>query len=164
MKLTNNMRDAFVRAAMADVPQVDFHAQVLKIIIDAAEKKLPPAVRTIWKNKELSHFVAMSKDWFCDSYIEYPGMELSLGQAERDKIAEIKAAKSAQDDSNNNLRLQLRNATYAFTTRKALAEALPEFEKYLPEDPAKADRSLPTVTNVVSDFVKAGWPAKAKKK
>jgi len=41
-----------------------------------------------------------------------------------------------------------------------LTDAIQEFENYLPEDEAKAARSLPVVTNVVADFVKAGWPTK----
>jgi hypothetical protein len=41
---------------------------------------------------------------------------------------------------------------------------LPEFEKYLPEDEAQAVRALPVVTNVVADFVKAGWPTKKAQK
>jgi hypothetical protein len=44
------------------------------------------------------------------------------------------------------------------STRKALVDLLPEFEKYLPADEAKAIASLPAVANVLSDFVKAGWP------
>ena len=44
------------------------------------------------------------------------------------------------------------------STRKGLADALPEFEKYLPADEPAAVRSLPVVANVVADFVKAGWP------
>ena len=49
-------------------------------------------------------------------------------------------------------------------TRAALAAALPEFEKYLPADEPKALRSLPSMANVASEFVKAGWPKKSVKK
>ena len=43
---------------------------------------------------------------------------------------------------------------------EALAEALPQFAKYLPAEPVKgaAPRSVPVVIDVVEDFVKAGWP------
>ena len=62
------------------------------------------------------------------------------------------------------LREKLHGCAYAVTTRKALVDLLPEFEKYLPADDASVCRTLPVVQNVVSDFVKAGWPKDGKKK
>ena len=56
------------------------------------------------------------------------------------------------------LRDKLTGAINACTTRKQAAEAIPEFEKYLPADEPKALRSLPALANVAADFVKAGWP------
>ena len=49
-------------------------------------------------------------------------------------------------------------AAMSCTTRKALANLLPEFEQYLPEDTPAAIRSLPAIANIVADFSKAGWP------
>lgn len=57
-----------------------------------------------------------------------------------------------------NLQTRLKGVAYACTTRKQLEEALPEFSSYLPEEEAKAAKNLPAVANVLSDFVKAGWP------
>jgi hypothetical protein len=58
----------------------------------------------------------------------------------------------------NALRTKLSATADAVSTRKALIDLLPEFEKYLPADESKAVASLPAVANVLSDFVKAGWP------
>jgi len=69
------------------------------------------------------------------------------------------ANKSAEQERQRvALRDKLKRAAASFTTRKQLAEAMPEFEKYLPADEAAAIRSLPAVTNVVGDFQRAGWP------
>ena len=42
--------------------------------------------------------------------------------------------------------------------REALAAMLPEFEKYLPSETPALDRTVPAVANVVTDFMRAGWP------
>ena len=65
----------------------------------------------------------------------------------------------------NNLRKQLTAAIATCTTLKQAKEALPEFIKYLPEEPDKAiDRTLPVVGNLVADLSKAGWPKKDSKR
>jgi hypothetical protein len=98
LKLTNYMRDAFVRAVMDDVPR--------------------------W----LETLEALVK--------------------KKDHDEELRA----------DLHAKIKAVAYSVSTRKALADALPEFEKYLPADDAKAIRTLPVVANVVTDFMKAGWP------
>lgn len=73
-------------------------------------------------------------------------------------VEELEKQNDEQHDSRNNLETKLQAVAESCTTRKALLNALPEFEKYLPADDAAACRSLPVVANVVSDFMKAGWP------
>ena len=62
------------------------------------------------------------------------------------------------------LETKLMAAANSCTTRKALVELLPEFEKYLPADQAAACKTLPAVANIMADFVKAGWPKDEAKK
>jgi hypothetical protein len=76
-------------------------------------------------------------------------------------FAELKAiddAWTAQNTLRNELQNKLEGAVIAYTTRKQLAAALPEFEKYLPPEEAKGS-NLPALANVVTDFIAAGWPA-----
>jgi hypothetical protein len=75
-------------------------------------------------------------------------------------VDELKIKRSLQEKARADLRSKLKSVAYSVSTRKALVAALPEFEKYLPADEAKAVRTLPVVQNVVADFVKAGWPAR----
>jgi hypothetical protein len=57
MRLTKTIREAFVRAAMADVPQEDYQAKIHKLIQDDAIAQLPPKVKAIAKDKDLRHFL-----------------------------------------------------------------------------------------------------------
>jgi hypothetical protein len=81
-------------------------------------------------------------------------------QAEVDALAEKASADKA---ARAVLSQRLRAVAYSVSTRKALAEALPEFAKYLPADEAEAMRTVPVIANVVADFVRAGWPKDKRK-
>lgn len=164
MRLTNTIRDAFVRAALADVPQVDYTEQIRELVVKAATEILPPALR-----KALEEDPAC-KDHINSSYVCFGGATIIVpgtwGWNAKDKISDerkkqlddLKSKRDKQDQTLSELGSKLQATAYAVTTRKALVELLPEFEKYLPEDKTTANRALPAVANVVSAFVEAGWP------
>ena len=58
----------------------------------------------------------------------------------------------------NALKVKLEGITESATTVANLKKLLPEFGKYLPSDSETIDRSVPAITNLVSDFTAAGWP------
>lgn len=166
MKLTNTIRDAFVRSAMDDVPSEDFTEQARSLITADAVAALPPKVRAIWNDKTLRHLVAT---FYCHQHREFtaqvPGCnELKLSPETMTALDALGGKHVAQITSRRALKDKLRSVAYSVNTRKALVDALPEFEKYLPKDEAAACRTLPVVANVVSEFVKAGWPKGAGKK
>lgn len=74
------------------------------------------------------------------------------------KLGEIAQKHGAQETHRSDLERKLKAVAYSMTTRKALADALPEFAKYLPPDEPTATRMLPVVANVAAEFMKAGWP------
>lgn len=165
MRLTNVIRQAFVRAVMADVPKIDYqeqaHAYARKSVQAEFEKKFPELT---WADVE-------KRGWFNSGTISLPyGINnihvramSDYGMLEKmpkvwDKLKEFSALKKAEDQRINDLQSRLEGVANSCSTRKQLAEALPEFEKYLPLEEGPALRSLPVVTNVISDFVKAGWP------
>ena len=162
MKLTNYIRDAFVRAVMNDVPAVDYAEQMREVITKDAISQLPDKVRAIYKNSSTTHYVASF--WYggkySDSSVMVPGIsgDFKPTEATQQAIAGLKKKHDAQFQSNADLKASIRAVAYSVTTRKALADLLPEFAKYLPADEAAAIKTLPVVTNVVSSFVKAGWP------
>lgn len=159
MKLTNTIRDAFIRAAMSDVPNVDYSEKTIKVVLDDAVSQLPPKIKALYKDKDLNHFVRCKSGYYGIAYVQVPCCgEFKLGNDAAVKVAELKAAHDAQDARNTALRFKLKAVAYSVSTRKALVTALPEFEKYLPADEAAACRTVPAIANVVSDFVAAGWP------
>ncbi len=165
MKLTNTQRDAFIRAAMNDVPQIDYQEKNIKIIAADIKAQLPPKVLAIWEDSKLEGYVNLRKGYFGITYFQYPYdgySHMKLSPKAEAAVDAIKQLNEAQDVLRDNLRNKLRGCAYACTTRKALLDLLPEFEKYLPADDVAACRTLPVVANVVSDFVKAGWPASRK--
>jgi hypothetical protein len=163
MRLTNYMRDAFVNAAMHDVPKINYNEQAEKLAREYLHKKFESIFPGIDPN-------GVANNWLEKCSVSLPGslqniyaIAPSYRVLETDlkiwpKLQEIATKHNIQDKERVELRSKLRGVANSCTTRKALAEALPEFEKYLPEDEAKAIRSLPVVANVLSDFVKAGWP------
>ena len=170
MKLTKYMRDAFVRAAINDVPQIDYAEQIRKEAMRACVAAMPPAVRDAYRlaperfKTSWAHIGSVS--------VTLPVVEVTyhkpvpkftppIASADTKLLADLVQKLDAQNDLVADLRSKLSGAASSVTTRKALAALLPEFEKYLPADDQAAVRTLPAVANVVADFTRAGWPAKA---
>lgn len=167
MRLTNTIRDAFISGVMRDVPSIDYTEQIRSLLIKDIEAQLPPAVLAVYKDKALCGYVHTSWGSFNSGVsITYPSNAHSttgITEKTRKKVSELVTLSKLQANARIDLERKLKNVAYSVSTRKALVDALPEFEKYLPEDIAKAVRTLPVVQNVVADFVKAGWPAGKKK-
>ena len=65
MKLTKHIREAFVRAAMQDVPKlVDFEAQAHKLCIEDSIMQLPPKLQAIARDNSLNYCLSMDTYWF----------------------------------------------------------------------------------------------------
>ena len=161
MKLTNHLRDAFIRQAMNDVPNIDYAEQIRKAVMDDTIDTLPPKIKAIWKDAALREWIKTDWNNFGGVSVTTPaisraGVKLSPGAATL--VDELKALNDAQKKQRKELEDKLRGCAYSVTTRKQLAELLPEFVRYMPKDEAAAIRTLPAVANVVADFVKAGWP------
>lgn len=162
MKLTNTIRDAYVRGVMADVPSTDYSQSIRDVVLADAVEQLPEKVRALWKDEATKNYVGMF--WYGGPYgvtsVMVPGVEslFKLSPAAQDKVAGYKALLETQIATAGELKRKVHAAAYSVSTRKALADLIPEFSKYLPPDDAAAIRTLPAVANVMADFVKAGWP------
>lgn len=163
MRLTNTIRDAFVRAALDDVPSIDYSTKITNTIFEATLSKMPSEVLAAYK-KYPEYFVRHGK------HIEGVGYYYGIwGNYEPDtkiiKSCKEMGQKSAeQHKTRRDLETKLKAVAYSVTTRKALVELLPEFEKYLPEEGQSLSRSVPVVIGVKQAFVKAGWPKGSEKK
>jgi hypothetical protein len=161
MKLTNTIRDAFIRAAMNDVPSVDYAEQIRKIAYDDLVSQLPPAVAKVWNDPKLRDYIKTDYNSYGGVSVTHPSKERvykgpPLGAAAQAAVDELKAKNTEQGDKRKDLEYKLKAAAYGCTTRKQMVELLNEFEKYLPAYEAKAIKSnLPAVANLVADFTKA---------
>jgi Nucleotide modification associated domain 5 len=161
MRLTNTLREAFVRAAMDDVPYIDYDEQIRSLVNT--------------KVADMYSFHGLSKiapDRLKNSYFYLNGQSFSVNglYGEETKaikeladIAALIALATEQDNKRTTLQINIKGAINACNTRKQAVAALPEFEKYLPADEGASLRSLPVIANVFSDFVKAGWPKDQKR-
>lgn len=161
MRLTNTLRDAFVRAAMADVPQIDYKEKLNALALKAAKEVMPTAVRAAYDRYPAyfeTHYKRIGNqiDYSLQHTVFVP-MVGEFSDTVNAEAAVLKAADNEQAKKMYALEQKLKGVAASVTTRKALVEALPEFEKYLP--PAEVKTSgLPALANLVSDFVEAGWP------
>ncbi len=168
MKLTKYMREAFVNAAMNDVPTVDYEAQLKTEVLRASVDALPSNVRSVWKDESTRQYITTIYRYYAGQSIRVPGIEANrwsnapalpaLLATDRLLIDNLEAQCKAQAEQLTTLRTKLKNVADSSSTRKQLAEAMPEFEKYLPADTPAACKTLPAIANVMTDFVKAGWP------
>ena len=166
MRLTNSDRDAFVLAAMDDVPKVDYDEQAKKLVLDHLKEVLPV---------DLQNAIAKYPEWFEAKTIAMPGQlqdfatrlcnhsysERFLAQwpVLATPLRELAKAKAEQDTKRTLLSSSLRGAIYGCNTLKQALELLPEFAKYLPQErDGKVIRSMPVVANLVADLMAAGWP------
>ena len=164
MKLTNVDREAFIRAVLNDVPQVDYSEQCRSLVTKWAISRLPEAVHSAYKTHP---------SLFSTAYIQTPGHLSSVYAPGTDAIynldmvapelwaqlVELSHAAKEQEMTNKALREQLKGAIFSCTTLKKAKEMLPEFEKYLPADrDGVSDRAMPVISNLVATLVEAGWP------
>ena len=168
MKLTNYIREAFVRSAMNDVPEVDYQGLATKLVVGHVVSTAPEAIQKAIKAR------SPESDWVGQSYLSMPGSlhgvyvpgppttREAFPQTVRDEIKRLDEALSKQKTQRNELESNLTAAAKSVTTRAALATLLPEFEKYLPANEQAACKTLPAVANIMAGFVKAGWPKDSK--
>ena len=171
MKLTNHLRDVFVRRVMDDLPATpDYKDQAGKILTDDCVAQLPADVRAIWFRTDLRQYLDCRdrlyhhRDARGSATSYYTAFDCNDGPGSEPRKEALRRADEllskavAADKSRGELETKLRQVAYGRTTVAALRLALPEFEKYMPDKPAKPDRSLPVVAGVYAAFRAAGWP------
>lgn len=163
MRLTKTIRSAFVRAAMNDVPQIDYDEQIRKMLVDSVVAQMPPDLLKAYQkhpkmfNNE-GHYVTGI------GYVYYPCNGINPTPEVNRAVNELIAKKKTQSETRRALMDKLESTAESVTTRKALVNLLPEFEKYLPKEDEPASRQVPAIANLVADFTKAGWPKQDEQK
>jgi len=163
LKLTNTIRDAFIRAVMDDVPFVDHKETIRKAVLEDALLQAPAFVRKAWPDEDMRRWLETATPYYGGVSVTIPynggwASTFEITPGNRAALEALVKKKDHDEELRADLHAKIKAVAYSVSTRKALADALPEFEKYLPADDAKAIRTLPVVANVVTDFMKAGWP------
>jgi hypothetical protein len=172
MRMSNNIRDAFVAAVMADVPKIDYEQRIRDAVSKLCEKATPPAVKKMLASEELNHWVNKVhinlNHYNLKGKIDFPNEQVSLvihgpgtewfHELAGDAISTIAAEWRKSIETRARLKSSLIAVTSNCTTTTQVAEAFPDFARYLPQSEADAARQLPAIANVVDDFAKAGWP------
>ena len=174
-KLTNLLREAFVRGVLADTPSVDYLEMARGLVTKAIVKELPPVVLALYRDEGLRHrlsdgeYINLFQKGFDYSSMRVPGSD----QAEVDKamlkiggkLKELGGQYQIQNEERAKLKENLQSLIGGFSTVAAAHKALPEFAKYLPEISDVKTSGVPAViiANTVADLVKKGWPKKEPK-
>lgn len=167
MRLTNYHRKAFVKAVLADVPTVDYEAQ-MRSVFDAAQlewaKNVSPVLAGMLKDASLRGFLSFSSrrvpqdgptiEWFNG----LAGFHSCVPARVLEEMRRLAKLSEEQGEMLATLRAKVEGAINACTTVKVAKQRLPEFEKYLPKETDAPSHSVPVIADLVSDLVKAGWP------
>ena len=165
MRLTQTIKEAFVRAAMDDVPKIDYDEQARQIATKAVGALTPAALQRAIKAEPAI------ATWLDKNYVHFPNglgsccLACPTATIERiykdpevwGLLKDLAEKAMVQRNARHELEQKLRTAAYGCTTRKQLEAALPEFVKYLPTEET-ATVNLPAIANLVTDFMAAGWP------
>ena len=151
MKLTNYMRDAFIRSVMQDVPHPDYKAmcdeaqealvKAMSPKVRAAYRENPKALATTYTNfgRECRTFYHGGVDY---NEVLAPFYEKASARYEAEK--------------------KLKSVVYGCSTVKQLRDAFPEFGKHLPSDNKPVTANLPAVSGVVAQLVSLGMKLEEK--
>lgn len=174
MKLTKYHKEAFVKSVMNDVPSIDFQDEVNAAVLGDMIAQAPvKGLKVALQDKEMRPFVLSSNDsWTPDSlsvegrycYYNMVGIcrvatYLHFTESEDLKAygKDVMQRAGAQYLRRLELESKVAAAIAACSTVKQAAELLPEFIKYLPDEPVKGTM-LPMVANMANDLIAAGWP------
>ena len=151
MKLTNYMRDAFIRSVMQDVPHPDY-SKLHDEAQEALVKAMSPKVRAAYK-EDPKALKATYTNFGRESRTLY------YGSVDHSKVlAPIYDKAYARNEAEK----KLKSVVYGCSTVKQLRDAFPEFGKHLPSDNKPVTANLPAVSGVVAQLVSLGMKLEEK--
>lgn len=147
MRLTNHIRDVFVKAVMQDIPNQD-EDKVKTLLQDALYAAMSADVRRVYRKCPK----ALRTEYL---NINRRGFTFIVGDADwskiREQLPEYQAIQARVEFSR-----KLKATLNSFTTVKQVRDAFPELAHHLPSE-SKPTMSLPATSNLVADMIKLGW-------
>ena len=148
MKLTNYLRDSFIRSVKNNTPEVKVPTE--EKLQAAALKLMPPKVRALYKDEEARKALIHTNKYFSGhGYIS-----VVLGNVKIDDIL-----KPFNDATTARLEVldKIRGVAYGCTTLKQLQEALPELVKHMPTEDGPSKTGLPVPAGIMNDLKAVGF-------
>ena len=106
MKLTNQMRDAFVASVISDVPKIDYQTMFSDLAVKFGVEMLPSDVQALYMRKP--EYIATSQIWVSNrGYIYVPGVDVRFTEAHKTQLEQIQLKREAQEESIKGLRTKL---------------------------------------------------------
>lgn len=151
MKLTNYIRDSFVRAVTNNLPEVNY--PTLDEVQQALYKKMSPKVKAVYSNEETRK--ALRTKYYAPNGSGYDQRgNVFVGDVELDDVlAEYNAAVAARSVAKR----KVHDLAYSCNTLKQLKEAAPELVKYMPDEKTGVTAGVPAVVGVLSALKAAGF-------
>lgn len=158
MRLNKSDKESFVRRVMQDVPQIDFDELARAAIQDDALKQMPATIRAIYDDVSLRPFLYLKyvSANFNGQVCVYAGYDYTGSHELCVKLDELREGYYKQKRDRADLEMRVRSMIYSCNTIQNARKTLPEFAEYLP-DREPVCKTLPAVTNVVTDLMLAGW-------
>ena len=154
MKLTKYQKQAIVRAITNDIPEIDVQKRREKVQA-AAVAAMSPSIRKVYKT--MPHALRTEYEHLMYDGQDYATRKLVVGDLSDEQVAEILEPFTQEERARTEAIGKLGMLVEGCSTLKQLKEALPECEKYLPQEGAKTQYPV-VVANVVTDLMKLGWP------
>ena len=150
IKLTNFIRDTYVKACMSDVPKPDYES-LRKEAQDLLYKAMSPGVRKVYREAPN----ALKYETFSE-LADRGYAKLIIADV---KWSEVLAPVLEKAGARTRVRQQIRSQAYACKTGKQLEEALPQFAHHVPK-PDQPTAHLPVSTKFAEDLKALGFQPK----
>ena len=162
MRLTAKSRAALVEAIMSDVPKVDYHSDLERIIRTEAFALLPTEVQNLptdlinafVSRQYFTAFIGLSMYVFCDEHEVLFGILREKLRADN-VYKELCNKAVAQRETLRKIKTEVKQAIESCNTDKQVWERYPEFAKYLPT--VNETTPNPPTVPIIEHLKAAGW-------
>lgn len=159
MNLDRNMKQAIVKAIMAEVPRIDYEGQIRDMLLTNRLPKLTPELRAIWNDPPLRGYL---KEGWCEvTHTLQPFWDVPVSQIIQAEIEVLAARSEEQSTARYQMERKLTNMFSKVRTSQQFERQFPEFTAYLPTKEASTT-SFPLVANIIAELTQLGWPQGAK--
>lgn len=148
MKLTNYLRDSFVRSVSNNIPKVQWPTE--DQLQAEALKKMAPRVKALYKDETLRNALKTDRE-----YINGFGyIRVVVGDV---KLADLLKPYRDAEEARRQVLKKIEGVAYGCSTLKQLQEALPDLKKHMPSEKTGSPANLPVPAGLMGELKAAGF-------